>query len=77
MHLTNDISGYVDLKSGVITLTDLETATPGLGLDDPMAPLARHYTNVIDTKEKMVRDALIKLGWTPPERFRSWCFPQS
>lgn len=63
MNITNDIGATVDLGSGVITITDLETTAPGLELDDPMAPLTRHYRNVLDTKETMVREALIKLGW--------------
>ena len=29
--------------------------------------LSRHVKNVIDTKEKMIRDGLIALGWTPPD----------
>ena len=26
----------------------------------------RHYRQVLDTKDALVREALIKLGWTPP-----------
>jgi hypothetical protein len=29
--------------------------------------VTRHYKDIINTKEKMIRDALIVLGWTPPK----------
>lgn len=28
--------------------------------------IVNHYKEIIDLKEKMIRDALIALGWTPP-----------
>jgi len=28
--------------------------------------ITNHYKEIIDLKEKMIRDALIALGWTPP-----------
>jgi hypothetical protein len=28
--------------------------------------ITNHYKEIIDIKEKMIRDALIALGWTPP-----------
>lgn len=61
MQTKNEISGQVDLRSGVITINDHETQTAPSG-----DAIERHYTNVLDTKERMVRDALIALGWTPP-----------
>ena len=28
--------------------------------------VTNHYKEIINLKEKMIRDALIALGWTPP-----------
>jgi hypothetical protein len=28
--------------------------------------ITNHYKEILDLKEKMVRDSLIALGWTPP-----------
>lgn len=28
--------------------------------------VSKHYRQVMDTKDQMIREALIKLGWTPP-----------
>lgn len=28
--------------------------------------ITRHYMEILDLKEKVVRNALIALGWTPP-----------
>lgn len=28
--------------------------------------ITNHYKEIINLKEKMIRDALISLGWTPP-----------
>lgn len=62
LKITNEISGSVNLATGVITLEDIERHSGLVGND----LLAGHYRNVLDTKERMVREALIRLGWTPP-----------
>lgn len=66
MRIENKIKGSVDLASGVITIEDTETTVNSAFASDPMEPITRHYRSVLDTKEGMVREALIKLGWTPP-----------
>jgi hypothetical protein len=37
---------------------------------DPMKPMReavhRHHVTRVETKEKLIRDGLIALGWTPP-----------
>ncbi len=36
-------------------------------IDDPMGDLVGRVTrHMIDTREKQIREGLIKLGWTPP-----------
>jgi hypothetical protein len=36
-------------------------------IDDPMRDLVGRVTRyMIDTREKQIREGLIKLGWTPP-----------
>jgi hypothetical protein len=29
--------------------------------------IIRHYKDIINTKEQIIRDSLIVLGWTPPK----------
>lgn len=62
MKITNTIAGSVN-SAGVILIQDREVISPG---DGTLADVTRHYKQVLDTKEGMVRDALIRLGWTPP-----------
>lgn len=62
MRIQNEITGQVDLRSGVITIDDTETQISSTGGD----AITRHYRTVLDTKDRMVRDALIAQGWTPP-----------
>ena len=46
--------------NGLIELTEHHYT----GFDGLVASYAR---NIIDTKDKTIREALIKLGWTPPK----------
>lgn len=66
-HLTHNLKGSIDLASKIITI-DEEMVDSGV-LHIPFETrqaLTQHYRTVVDTKDQMIRDALIRLGWTPP-----------
>ena len=53
--------------TGVIAI-DEETQTPSLesGHDLVGEMISTHQRWIVDTRDQLVRKALIKLGWTPP-----------
>lgn len=65
--ITNRLEPKVDLANGLITIDEYETNPL---LNDDLSPtrtmLERHHRTVLETRDRMTRDALIKLGWTPP-----------
>jgi len=64
-----EITGTVDVKLGKIYLTSLMN---GEGYDGHK--MFEHIAHeVYNTKEKVVRKALIKLGWTPPKEKKKRC----
>ena len=54
---TSTLSPKIDLLNEKIEIDVLEKM-------DGM--ITNHYKEIINLKEKMIRDALIALGWTPP-----------
>jgi hypothetical protein len=57
------IGSSVDVAAGVISINE-EVIEPDLMFRDEM--VKNHVKWVIDTRDQAVREALIKLGWTPP-----------
>ena len=51
-----EIKPYFDIDEGILTF---ETRTSGI--------IEQHFKETVNFKDKTVREALIKLGWTPPK----------
>jgi hypothetical protein len=51
------IKPYVDVENQTIELDIVEKMNE---------QIVNHHKEIIDIKEKIIRDALIQLGWTPP-----------
>lgn len=56
----------VDLANRVVLIDEFESG-PHIGPADLFSEaLERHTRMVLDTRETVIREALVKLGWTPP-----------
>lgn len=64
--LKNTLSVGVDQKAGLIVVERLEESVNDLGVQDGL--VLNHYRTVVRTQDKFIRDALISLGWIPPDR---------
>lgn len=54
-------------KTVIKPYVDIEKQTIELDITEKMnEKIVNHYKEIIDLKEKIIREALIKLGWTPP-----------
>lgn len=63
MRITHNLSCAVDRRRKTIEVRESvkhECSSPS---DEA---LEQHYVTVIDTKDRLVRQGLIDLGWTPP-----------
>lgn len=60
---TVDLKPSVDLASGVIRIEEITTSPD---LFNPRELFRQHAVTVVQTRDKIVRDALIALGWRPP-----------
>jgi hypothetical protein len=65
MVITHRIEPKVDLANGVAILDEFER-NPFLSDSPTREILERHFRTIVDTRDKVIRDALIALGWTPP-----------
>lgn len=63
MKITNNVAATSDPASGVITITTEEIRAAVYPYDEA---IRSYYTDVLNTKEALVREHLIRLGWTPP-----------
>lgn len=61
LNYRNDLK--LSVIDGVIAIDETITEP---GLSPAFEAMQRHQRHVMDTKDQMVREALIKLGWTPP-----------
>ncbi len=64
MIIDHTIAPSVNLASGEILLHE-ETANPPI--DSHLWALRQHSLLIVQTRDAAIRDALIKLGWTPPQ----------
>lgn len=68
MHLRQTLQSSIDLTSETISID--ECTYEASMRPDAQEMLTKHCITVIQTKERMIRDALIALGWTPPPEGR-------
>jgi hypothetical protein len=60
MMMTTTLKPSIDLADQVIRVDEITSR-------DPMDQLlAQHYSTIVRTRDRMVRAALIAMGWTPP-----------
>lgn len=64
MNITTTITPKVDLANERIILEEVES-TPDFWA--PGGTYQRHVVHVVNLRDKATRDALICLGWRPPE----------
>lgn len=62
---THRIEPKVDLANGVAILDEFER-NPLIDHSPTKEILERHFRSIVDTRDKAIRAALIRLGWTPP-----------
>lgn len=72
LKITHNLTSSIDLGNEVITIKEEMIDTGILHAVDfsRNEAVTRHYITVVETKDKMIRDALIRLGWTPPPEGR-------
>lgn len=63
MKLIHSLSSTVNNDRATIEIAECVTHTLEAAIDEA---LVDHYKTVVDTKERLVREGLIALGWTPP-----------
>lgn len=70
--MTHNLTSSIDLATESITIS--EEVVRGRFIQaaslDCNELVAQHYVTVIQTKDAMIRAALIRLGWTPPPEGR-------
>lgn len=70
MLIENTIKPVVNLATGDISLFETESNSLFHDEFDPRKVLKQHAIRVVQTRDAAVREALIKLGWTPPPEER-------
>lgn len=72
LQITHNLTSSIDLGNEVITIKEEMVDTGILHAVDfsRHEAVTRHYVTLVETKDKMIREALIRLGWTPPPEGR-------